>query len=107
MRASKEQSAFADVTAMVVRGAGSFEAEVSPEWTIGGKPNGGYLLAMLGRAAVAVSAHGDVIAASAHYLHSPDPGPVLLEAEPLRTGRSASQIRARMTQDGQVWSAIP
>lgn len=81
---------------------GRFDAEVSPEWTIGGKPNGGYLLAMLGRAAASVGEHDHVIAASAHYLHSPVPGPVAIEAEVLRTGRSASQIRARMSQGGRA-----
>jgi hypothetical protein len=91
-----------EVSAVAVRGAGTFDALVNPEWTIAGKPNGGYLLAMLGRAAVSVSAHDHVIAASAHYLHAPTPGPVVIEAEPLRDGRSASQIRARLSQDGQA-----
>src|SRR6202041_2080501 len=50
-----------------------------------------------------------VTAASAHYLHSPEPGPVLIETELLRTGRSASQVRARMEQDGRpcVEALIP
>src|ERR1700752_3133227 len=61
--------AFSDVSALIERQPGSFEAVVDPEWTIGGKPNGGYLLAMLGAAAASVSAHSHVIAASAHYLH--------------------------------------
>jgi hypothetical protein len=95
------QLAFAEVSKVALTAPGCFESEVDPEWTIGGKPNGGYLLAMLGRAAGSVSAHGHVIAASAHYLHSPDPGPVAIEAEVLRAGRSASQVRARMIQDGQ------
>ncbi|HEV8049456.1 MAG TPA: thioesterase family protein, partial [Thermoplasmata archaeon] len=68
---------------------------------IGGKPNGGYLLGMLGRAAALVSPHPDVVAASAYYLNAPDPGPVVIEAEVLRHGRTASQVRARMSQDGQ------
>ena len=95
------QLAFAEVSTVALTAPGCFDAEVDPEWTIGGKPNGGYLLAMLGRAAGSVSAHGHVIAASAHYLRSPDPGPVAIEAEVLRAGRSASQVRARMIQDGQ------
>jgi acyl-CoA thioesterase len=77
-----------------------FDGTVSPQWTIAGKPNGGYLLAMACRAATSLSKHPHVIAASAHYLHSPDPGPVLVEAELLRAGRAASQLRARMSQDG-------
>jgi hypothetical protein len=57
---------------------------------------------MMGRVAEASSAHPHVIAASAHYLRSPDPGPVVIEAELLRGGRSASQLRTRMSQDDHV-----
>ena len=93
---------FAEVSALTESEPGRFTGTVNEEWTIGGKPNGGYLLAMLARAAIKVSGHQHVIAASAHYLRSPDPGPVLVDAEPLRQGRSTSQARARMTQDGQT-----
>ena len=94
-------SSFSEVSGLVSRRPGCFDADVNPEWTIGGKPNGGYLLAMLGRAAASVSEHGHVIAASAHFLHSPDPGPVVVEADVLRTGRTASQVHARMSQGDQ------
>src|SRR5580704_8055314 len=97
-----DRFAFAEATALEIRGPGSYDGTVRPEWTIVGKPNGGYLLAMLGRAAASVSAHDHVIAASAHYLRAPTPGPVVIEAEPLRDGRSASQVRARLSQDGQA-----
>jgi hypothetical protein len=93
---------FADVSALAACGPWTFDAAVNPEWTIVGKPNGGYLLAMLGRAAASVSSHDHVIAASAHYLHPPTPGPVVIEVEPLRDGRSAGQVRARLSQDGQL-----
>lgn len=92
---------FAAATALVALEPGRFAAEADPEWTIVGKPNGGTLLAMLGRASVSVSAHPHVIAASAHYLHPPEPGPVDIMAELLRAGRTASQVRARMSQDGR------
>jgi hypothetical protein len=97
-----EQGLFSAVSAVSQHEPGRFSAEIDPEWTIGAKPNGGYLLSMLARAATSTSAHGHVVAASAHFLHSPDPGPVLIETELLRSGRSASQIRARMEQDGQA-----
>jgi acyl-coenzyme A thioesterase PaaI-like protein len=96
-----ELSSFSAVTAVTEREPGRFSAEVDPEWSIGGKPNGGYLLSMLARAATSISAHQHATAVSAHYLHSPKPGPVLIETELLRAGRSASQIRARLEQDGQ------
>lgn len=81
---------------------GRFTAQVSPEWTIAGKPNGGYLLSILGRAAVAVGAHPHVIAASAHFVRAPEPGGAIVETESLRLGRSVSQIRARLVQDDRV-----
>src|SRR5580698_4884248 len=95
------QRLFSAVTAVTQREPGRFAAEVDPEWGIAAKPNGGYLLSMLTRAATSMSAHPHVIAASAHYLHSPEPGPVLIETELLRAGRSASQLRARMEQGGR------
>ncbi len=100
--ASVKPSSFAKVTEVTAGVAGHFDGVVDAEWTIGGKPNGGYLLAMMGRAATAVTAHQHVIAASAHYLHSPDPGPVSIETELLRGGRSASQVRSRMSQGGDA-----
>ena len=90
---------FAEVSGLAAAGTGGFEAGVDPQWTIGSKPNGGYLLAMLGRAAVAVSAHPHIISASAYYLHAPNPGPVLIDTQVLRQGRSASQVQARMSQE--------
>ncbi len=97
-----EAEGFSVVSGVVSDGSGGFTAQVDPSWTIVGKPNGGYLLAMLARAAVSVGAHPHVIAASAHYLHPPEPGPVVITAELLRAGRTASQVRARMSQDGQA-----
>jgi len=89
---------FAEVTAVTPEAPGRFTATVSPAWTIGGKPNGGYLLALLGRAATADATHPDPLAASAHYLASPDPGPVTIEVEPLRDGRAIGHVRARLRQ---------
>jgi hypothetical protein len=97
-----EPVAFSAVTALVPDGPGRFIADIHPEWTIAGKPNGGYLLAILGRAATSVGPHEHVIAASAHYLRSPEPGPAVVTVEVLRAGRSASQVRARLIQGGQA-----
>ena len=95
-----QPAAFSTVTALTEQDPGRFTGQVHPGWTIAGKPNGGYLLALLARAACAGSAHPHPIAASAHYLRSPDPGPVTVAVELLRAGRSASQLRVRLVQDG-------
>jgi acyl-coenzyme A thioesterase PaaI-like protein len=89
---------FSEVSAVSAGESGRFRATVSPEWTIGGKANGGYLLAMLGRAAASLTTQGQVMAASAHYLRAPEPGPAAIEGELLRGGRSTSQVRARLSQ---------
>jgi len=93
---------FDDVTRLVPSGPGAFEVEIDDGWTIAGKPNGGYLLAMLGRAATDAGEHPHVLAASAHYLRAPDPGPALVQAEVLRSGRTAGQLRARLLQEGRA-----
>src|SRR4051812_27879600 len=93
---------FSDVSAVEAEAPGRLNATIDPDWTIGGKPNGGYLLAMLGRAAASVSPHPDILSASAYYLQAPQPGRVTLDAQLLRRGRSASQVRAWLSQDDQV-----
>ena len=55
---------FEAVTRLAAVSDGVFTAHISPEWTIGGRPNGGYLLSLLGRAATAVTTHRHVIAAA-------------------------------------------
>lgn len=92
---------FAEVSAVEAHGEGTYEAVVDPDWGVGTNPNGGYLLTMLGRAAVGSAGHDHVITASAHYLHSPDPGPVEIETVVLRKGRTADHVRATMRQDGR------
>lgn len=102
-------SQFDDATAVRARGDGrTFDVDIDPAWTIGpGKPNGGYLLAVLGRAAVdAVAAAGGtqpfVVAANVSYVSSPSVAAATVEVDVLRVGRTASQVRARLLQDGAV-----
>ncbi len=97
-------STFEKVTA-VAGAAGSFTAELDPLWTVGGRPNGGYLLAIMARAAIATDNQGDhphPLSASVLYVSSPEVGPAQIAVEPLRRGRTASQLRTRLSQDGQV-----
>ena len=99
---SGDAQTFAAVSAVRAAADGGFDVVIDPEWTIAGKPNGGYLLAMMARAARSVGPHPDPLAAGAHYLRPPDPGPAHLEVEVLRAGRSAAQTRVRLSQAGAV-----
>jgi hypothetical protein len=84
---------------------GTFAADINPVWAVGDKPNGGYLQAILGRTARAVApgpdADWEVISSSITYLRPPAFGPVDIRTDVLRTGRSASQVRSVLLQDGQ------
>lgn len=86
--------------------ANTFDIDVDAGFTVGPKPNGGYLLAIAGRAAAESlratgSTHQHVLAATATYIGAPDPGPATVAAEILRAGRSASQVRAVLSQAGR------
>ena len=96
------QASFADVTAVQPAGDGRWRASLDPRWTIAGRPNGGYLLAIIGRAAVAASDRSHTLSASVQYLRPPAPGPVQLRTEVLRSGRSATHVRAQLSQDGDA-----
>ena len=101
-------TSFDRLTVIRPRPEGGYLAQLVPEMTIdGSRPNGGYLLALLGRAAVAAvegvgSEHRHPVAATAQYLSAPALGPAELEVEILRAGRTASQVQARLVQDGVV-----
>jgi hypothetical protein len=81
---------------------GRYAADLDPRWRIGTKPNGGYLLALLARAAADEAGPDDPhpVAVSAHYLSAPDAGPAEVEVTVLRRGRSAVQLRAGLLVGG-------
>jgi acyl-CoA thioesterase len=90
---------FDRATAVAAEGGRRYGATVDAGWTVGGRPNGGYLLALATRAALAEAARPDPLAVSAHYLSPPAPGPAWVAVTLLRAGRSVSVLRATLTQD--------
>ena len=81
---------------------GTYTASLDPEWTVSGKPHGGYLLAVMAHAAILADderAHPHPLSASAVYVTPPAVGPATIEVEHLRRGRGASHVRARLVQD--------
>src|SRR5258705_13470323 len=73
------------------------EVDLDPQWTVGGKPNGGYLLAVLANAA-RTQLHPHPLRASAGYLSPPAVRPAAVTLASLREGRPPSQARARLSQ---------
>jgi Thioesterase-like superfamily len=82
---------------------GLFRAEVDAGWAVGDKPNGGYLQALLGRAACQTGRDEDhpdweVQAVGVTYLRPPAFAPADVRTELLRRGRSAGHVRAVLVQ---------
>jgi hypothetical protein len=91
-----------DLATAVRGGPERWAAEVDPGWTVAGRPNGGYLLALVTRAALEVAGQPHPLAVSAHFLSPSDPGPAELEVRRLRAGRSLSTARVTLAQGGQA-----
>ena len=85
-------------TAVTLREEGVYDAELSAGWTIIQAVNGGYLLAMLGRALGDALPHPDPFSVSAHYLTASVPGPAVIRTETVRTGRTLSTGQASLLQ---------
>ncbi len=81
-----------------------YTARIDDEWSIAGRPNGGYLVALCANAALAtLREHGEhhphVIATTASFLTAAPFGPARLEVEELRRGRGSSVLRTRVLSE--------
>ncbi|MER5934432.1 thioesterase family protein [Streptomyces sp. NPDC002054] len=77
---------------------GVYDADLSAGWTIITAVNGGYLLALVGRALSAALPHPDPFTVSAHYLSASAPGPAVIRTEVVRIGRTLSTGQASLLQ---------
>jgi hypothetical protein len=79
---------------------GTYDAELSAGWTIISAVNGGYLLAVVGRALREALPHPDPLTITAHYLTASVPGPAVVRTGTVRAGRSLSTGQASLFQTG-------
>lgn len=93
-------SEFDEATAVTPLGAGRFGAEVHPGWDIGGNTNGGYLLALVGRALSMATGRADAVSITAHYLRPCPAGPAEVATEVVRAGRRFTTATASLHQQG-------
>ncbi|WP_370946268.1 thioesterase family protein [Amycolatopsis sp. cg5] len=87
-------------------GDGTFTADLKLEWSIGGHPHGGFLMALLAKAALAVLQErgeppADPLAVSAEFLRPPAIGPVLLRTDVRKVGRRATVVAVGLEQRGR------
>jgi acyl-coenzyme A thioesterase PaaI-like protein len=98
---------FGEATAVDPLGGGRYRADLHEAFGFETKPggplvlNGGYLMAVLMRAAVAESSHAHPVSTSVSFLRPGVPGPAEVVVEPRREGRTASMARASLLQNGE------
>ncbi|MGX2994371.1 thioesterase family protein [Streptomyces sp. JNUCC 64] len=100
VRATVGTSEFDRDTAVVPRPGhpGVYDADLAAGWTIISAVNGGYLLALVGRALADALPHPDPFTITAHYLTASRPGPAVVRTGTVRTGRTLSTGQASLLQ---------
>jgi acyl-coenzyme A thioesterase PaaI-like protein len=78
-------------------GALRYAGEIAEGWDIAGNANGGYLLALAGRAMAAACDRERPVSLTAHYLSPGRPGPVEVTSTLVKSGRAHATVQATMT----------
>ena len=78
-----------------------FTAGVSHRWDTVGPPNGGFLLALAGRALIEAVPFPDPVTLTGHFLRPSRHTPVDLDVETVRIGKTHATAMCRLQQDGK------
>lgn len=92
---------FGEATALT-KADGKYSGAIAPGWDVVGNANGGYLMAILARAALLESGRPDVISVSAHFLSPGKVGPVAVAADTIKSGRRFETTRVELTSDDRT-----
>ena len=92
---------FASDTAVRTEADGRFAAVISDGWDVGGNANGGYLLAIAGRAMREASGRPDPVTLTAHYLLPGRPGAAAVHTEVVKRGRLFTTVTGALAADGK------
>ena len=92
---------FDEETSVTRLGAGSWRGTLTPNWSIGAVPNGGYAQAIALAAVSGSLPHPHPLTVTTHFLRPCEHGPVDVDVEVVRQGRSVSTAMARLVQQGK------
>ena len=82
-------------------GEGRWIGAVAPGWDIAGNANGGYLLAMAGRALSRATGRPDPVTVTGHFTSPGQAGPVEIVTDVVKQGRRFATGRATMISQGR------
>lgn len=92
---------FAEATAVTREGLGHYTGTIQPGWDIRGVSNGGYLMAIAGRAMAAETDGRRVVSMTGHFVNPGRPGPIDIDVQELKSGRTFTTLRSVMTAEGK------
>ena len=93
---SSIQGRFARATEVSSAGPDQYTAEIADGWDIVGNANGGYLLAICGRALTDATGRPDPVTLTGHFLSPGQPGPVVVTTSVIKTGRRFTTASATL-----------
>lgn len=91
-----------DATAIYPGGDGRWTGALAEGWDIVGRTNGGYMLAILSRASSGAAGGRDPVTITGHFTAAGFAGPISIETEVVRSGRTLSVVRSRLTQNDRT-----
>ena len=98
---------FASNTAVEIEpGSPTARAHIDPGWDIGGNTNGGYMLAIVGRALTAMCDRPDPVSVTAHYLTPGRHGPASIDTEVVKVGKRFATASALLRTDRPVMAVL-
>jgi acyl-CoA thioesterase len=101
------QFEFDVATRLVELGDHRYCGEIQSGWDINGNANGGYLLALLGRAMRTTAGRIDPISITAHYLAPGRTGPIAVETSIVKQGRQLVTVAGSICQgDREILRAL-
>lgn len=96
----------ADATAVTSVAEGRYVAELHEGWDIMGIVNGGYMMAVAGRAMTEEASGRSLVSLTGHFLNPGTAGRVEVEVTELKAGSSFTTSRAVMASDGKPLLAV-
>ena len=92
---------FAEATSVTKIGKGHYTGEIETGWDIMEITNGGYLMAMAGRAMADASNGRHLVSLTGHFMNPGRAGTAEIELENLKEGRSYTTARAVLSSAGK------